>query len=638
MKNLFFILLLFINCTLSAQTDTIKTTLSEIVVTANKTETPYYALGSSVTIITEKEILSKHYKTVVDILKDVLGLSIVQQGGFGKIASLFMRGANSNHTLVFIDGVKINDASSPNNAYDFSILNVNDIEKIEIVRGPQSTLYGSDAVAGVINIITKRFSKEQKYSASAEGGSNTFYKGTASLNGSYKFIDYFLSVSGMGSKGISASSSKYGNKENDKFLNNAVTSKINFNLLDNLNLGFTYKYTKLKTDLDQNDKFGDDPNFTYNAKEQLLKGEIKTSILNNNIENVVSAALVTRNSNSIDEFDNIRPKTSSNSSYNSKRIKFDWQNNIRLIKNNLITLGIETELEKADSKYLSNSEWGPYESIFPEKSIRTTGIYAQDQFNISNSFFSSIGFRVDNNEKYGTVITYRFVPSYYISQTNTKIKFSYGTGFKAPSLYYLFDPLFGNPDLKPEKSSGWDVGFEQFLMSGNLSFGATYFDLSLNNMFGYDANFKTINIAKASSKGIEIYASLNNLKGISVNANYTYNKTKDEYEGSSDYNKSLLRRPEHQFYFSIGYRTNKFILLSSIKYVGKRDDKDFSTFPAARVTLKDYSIVNLTATYNILSYLSIYGKIENLFNTDYEEVLYYGTLGRSYYIGLDIEL
>ncbi|MCX7797140.1 MAG: TonB-dependent receptor [Melioribacter sp.] len=638
MKNLLLISAFFFANLLSAQTDTLKTTLSEIVVTANRTETPYYSLGSSVTIISAEQINAKHYNTVVDILRDVPGLTIVQQGGPGKIANLFMRGANSNHTLVFIDGVKMNDASSPNNAYDFSILNVNDIEKIEIVRGPQSTLYGSDAVAGVINIITKAYSQKQKYSLNAEGGSNSFYRGNILLTGSYKLVSYLLSASGMGSKGISASSSKYGNNETDKFSNNSITSKINFNFLENLSLNLIYKYTKLKTDIDQNDKHGDDPNYTYDAKEQMFRGEIKSRLLNNAFVSSLSASFVERNSSSVDEIDDVRPYTSSNSSYNSNRIKFDWQNNLHFIKGNLISFGIETELEKADSRYFSNSQWGPYESVFPEKSIRTTGFYIQDQISIKNSLFSSIGFRIDNNEKYGTVTTYRIAPAYFFSKTNTKIKFSYGTGFKAPSLYYLFDPMFGNPELKPEKSIGWDVGIEQFLMNGNLSFGITYFNLSLKDMFGYDANFKTINIAKASSKGMEVYIALDNFSGIFMNANYTFNKTKDEYEKSNDYNKSLLRRPEHQFYVNLGYNIKKLTLSTSVKYVGKRDDKDFSTYPVTRVTLKDYSIVNLNVEFKLLPYLNIYGKIDNLFNTEYEEVLYYGTLGRTFYIGLNVKI
>ena len=173
MKHLYSFLAAFllVQLSVSAQNDSIKTTLSEVVVTATKTETQYYALGSTVTIITSEEISKKQLNTVVELLRSVPGLSIVQQGGPGKLANVFVRGANSNHTLVIVDGAEMNDASSPNNAFDFSSMNTNDVDRIEIVRGPQSTLYGSDAIAGVINIITKRGTDKPQYSFFGEGGS-----------------------------------------------------------------------------------------------------------------------------------------------------------------------------------------------------------------------------------------------------------------------------------------------------------------------------------------------------------------------------------------------------------------------------------------------------------------------------------
>ncbi len=640
MKHLFFFFTFFIYSLYPfAQIDTLKTTLSEIVVTANRTETPYYSLASSVTVITSDEISKKHYNTVVELLREVPGLSIVQQGGYGKIANLFMRGSNSNHTLVFIDGVKVNDASSPNNAFDFSTLNVGDIEKIEIVRGPQSTLYGSDAIAGVINIITKTYNKKKNYSLSIEGGSYSSFKGNLSLSGKYRIAEYYVYGSNIQSKGISASNSKYGNTEKDGYNNNSFTSKLNFNLLSNLKLGLIYKYIKLKTDIDQNDKFGDDPNYNYNTEEQLFKSELNASLLDNKWQQIFSFSMFKKLSKSIDDPDDIRPFSSSNSMYNGKRVKFDWQNNFYFLKNNLITFGIETELEKANSYYSSLSQWGPYESIFPDKSIRTIGFYFQDHLNLFNSIFSSLGIRIDKNEKYGMVTTFRLAPAYYIHSSNTKIKMSYGTGFKAPSLYYLFDPLYGNPELKPEKSRGFDIGIEQFLLNGKIAIGINYFNLRISDMFGYDANFKTINVAKAISKGIEIYSTISNLSRIIVDANYTYNETKDEYEESPDFNMQLLRRPKHQFNVNVGYQVNEKIMLNaSLKYVGKKYDKDFTVYPSKRVIINDYTLINFSMSYELFNYLEIYGRIENLFNKDYEEVLYYGTPGRSFYLGFNVSL
>ena len=642
MKHLYSFLLIFFltGFFISAQqSDSVKTTLSEIVVTANKTETPYYALGSSVSIITSEDISRQNLRTVVDLLRGMPGLTITQQGGPGKLAYVYTRGSNSNHTLVIIDGVKMNDASSPNNAFDFSTLNTNDVERIEIVRGPQSTLYGSEAIAGVINIITKRGTDKPQYNFSGEGGSNNYYRGNLSAQGKSGILSYAITATQNGSDGISASDARFGNKEKDRYTNNSIYSRLGFDLSSTAKLDLLYKFTKMETALDQNEKLGDDPNFNFNIEEQLVKSGLNLSFFEGKWQQQFSASLVKRFSRSLDLVDQVHPKLSSDGFNKADRVKFDLQNNLHFIENNLITFGIETEVEKTNSSYVSTSDWGPFESIFPEQSIRTTGIYLQDQINITNSLFASVGLRYDNNQKFGSVSTYRIASAYYFNTTGTKLKMSFGTGFKAPSLFYLFDPAFGNPDLQPEKSIGWDAGFEQYFNEGKFSIAFTYFDLKLENMFGFDAMFRTVNIAQASSQGFEVVASVFDLNNFTANANYTFTKTKDEYELSADYGKALLRRPKHQASFNINYKFKTDINLNMrFLYAGEREDKDFSTFPAERVVISDYTLVNLSVSYKLLSYLELTGKIENLFDKQYEEVLNYGTLGRSFYAGLNINL
>ena len=279
MKNLFtFFILLFITVSVSAQTDSVKTTLSEIVVTATRTETPTIAIGSSVSVITATEISERQLNSVVDVLRELPGISVYQQGGPGKLSYVSMRGANSNHTLVILDGVVMNDPSSLNNAFDFSYLNTNDIDRIEVVRGPQSTLYGSDAIAGVINIITKKGSMKPEYSFSGETGSNGFYRANVSALGRAGFLDYAVTATRNGSHGVSAADSRYGNSEKDGYSNDAFTSHFTINVQKNFSLNFLYKFTKAESALDQNDKFGDDPNFNYNLEEQVFKGGLKLSL------------------------------------------------------------------------------------------------------------------------------------------------------------------------------------------------------------------------------------------------------------------------------------------------------------------------------------------------------------------------
>ncbi len=638
-NRIFFIAVFLLPILLFAQNDTLKTTLSEVVVSATKTQTPYYAIGSSVSIITSEEISKKQFTNVIDLLKEIPGLSVFQLGGPGMLAYVNMRGTNTNHVLVLINGAEMNDPSSVSNAFDFSSLNTNDIDRIEIVRGPQSTLYGSDAIAGVINIFTKQGDVKSQYSFSGEGGSNNFYRGNFSVSGKQNLVGYFITAGRSGSDGISAANSIYGNDENDGFTNNNISSNIYFDFTNWLQFNLFYKYTNFKSSLDQNEKLGDDPNYSYKMEEQLFKSSASINLFNGNWEQQISTSLVKRFSNTIDGTDLYHPAMSSLNHTNAQRMKFDWQHNLLFINNNLITFGIETETEKANTSYYSESEWGPYESVFPQQSITTTGIYIQDQLNIDNAFFTTLGIRYDDNQKFGNVTTFRFAPAYFISTTGTKLKGSYGTGFKAPSLYYIFDPLFGNPDLKPEKSKGFDFGVEQFFNDGNFHFDITYFNMNLENMFGYDANYRTINIAKASTKGLEISAVVKNIYGFSIATNYTYTKTKDEFEGTADFDKPLIRRPSNKFFIGLNYEGfNNFVLGAQIKYSGERDDKDFSNYTTTRVTLPSYTLVNLNASYKLFEYLQLTARIENLFNKEYEEVLYYGTLGRTFYAGININL
>jgi vitamin B12 transporter len=621
---------------LKAQTDTLKSSLSEIVVTATKTETPYYAVASSVTVFTREDIEKANVNDVIELLRRAPGISITQLGGPGKISYAFIRGANSSHTLVYIDGVKMNDPTSPNNAFDFANLTTGDIERIEIVRGPQSTLYGADAAAGVINIITRK-AGVNNYSLNLEGGSHSTYKGALNLNSALGRLNYFINMSRFATEGISASNSKYGNTETDGYNNSGITLKLNYPLLSNLKAEVLYKYIKTKTDLDQNEKFGDDPNYTYKNEDQIFKASLNYKGFENKLEQSLVFTATKRFANTLDLPDESRPFTSSDNYNRGTRLSADFTNTLHL-SSNTITAGIAYEQETAYTNYISNSEWGEYTSTFPESSLDNVGFYLQDQINFTGKIFVTAGIRYDKHSKYGSKTTFRIAPAYFIPQTGTKIKFSYGTGFKAPSLYYLLDPLYGNPDLKPEETEGMDFGVEQYLFDNALIAGLTYFRLDMNNMFGYDANFKTINIAEAESYGLEAYVNLRNYRGIDLNISYTYNNTKDKYAGSGDYGKELLRRPVHQAFISAGYQFNRFYFSGELKYKGVRYDKDFSVYPAQRVELDPYTLVHLAVSYKLTDNIKLYGRIENLFNTDYEEILYYGALGRSIYGGINLSL
>jgi vitamin B12 transporter len=323
---------------------------------------------------------------------------------------------------------------------------------------------------------------------------------------------------------------------------------------------------------------------------------------------------------------------SSTSFYDGNKVKFDWQNNFQVAEWNLFTFGIESQNEQANSEYY----YGSYLSLFPSNKAYTTGLYVQDQIKTGN-LFAAIGIRTDKHTSFGSVTTYSIAPAYFIPESGTKFKFTYGTAFHSPSLFDLFDPAFGNTALKPEKNTGWDLGMEQYLNNNKVILGISYFSNQFENLFGYDSNFRTINIDKAETHGVEFYSTIEITPASKFKLNYTFLKS-NELQGP-DKDMPLLRRPEAKIGFIL---FNKFgdnlNTTFEIIHVGERFDDNFSTGDAIRVKLNPYTLVNVSASYTLTSYLDLYGRVDNLFNTAYEEIYGYGVAALSGYLGFKLTL
>ncbi|MCU7502777.1 MAG: TonB-dependent receptor [Ignavibacteria bacterium] len=620
----------------SGKPDSLKTyKLNEVVITANRTATPIVETASSITVISEDDIKRADKVSLPDVLNNVAGLSVARQGGPGGLASVFMRGSNSEQTLFLIDGVAVNDPSSINNAYDMSNFPLDNIERVEVLRGPQSTLYGSEAMAGVISIFTKKGSGKPKYSFSLEGGSYETYKANASLNGGISFIDYSLSYSRFDTKGFSAADEKFGNTEKDRNLNNSFFSRAGMKITDYLSLDFMFNYTKAKTGLDQNEKKGDDPNFTYNLEESIFRGAGNLLLFEGAWKQMLAASVMRHISHAVDLSDSLRPNTFSTAFFNGTRIKLDWQNEVKLYGKNKLVFGAESQFEKAATEYNSMSIWGPYYSALNSKMTNTTGLYLEPQLNVKDALFMSLGIRYDYHEKFGSVVTYRIAPAYLFRQTGTKLKATFATGFKLPSLYYLYDPVYGNPDLNPEKSRGYELGAEQYLLGNKLTAGVTFFKNTFYDLMAYDSkSLKTINMEKAESKGFELSLSAWSIYNFDLSLNYSYTDSRNKSPENKEKDLLLIRRPKNKFSFNAGYSLEAASLNLEILSVGGREDQDFELYQ--RVFLKSYTLVNLAASYQVSAQLKLYGRVDNVFDTKYEEVFTYGTPGLSAYLGLKL--
>ena len=646
-KILLHVFAIFIFATAYSQNSIIQKTdstgvykLTDVVVTATKTKINTLELANSISVIDSAQISNSNSTNVFDILKNEVGMSFTRQGGVGTLSNIYIRGANSSQTLVMVDGIEVNLTNDPSGVYDFSALPTDNIERIELLRGPQSTLYGSDAMAGVVNIITKKGYGSPKITLYTEGGSYNTYKGLAGFNGSIDKFNLSATLSRTKSDGFSNADKIFGNTEEDGYKIDNFSSALGYSLSQNLNINLYTRFTNSKADYDQfGGRFGDDPTYVFNQQEISLRAEGNLKMLDG-VWNQKIGFNFLRNVRKYSYDTSAASIYYSHSLYDGKLYKLDWQNDFKITKSNLITAGAELKFEEASSEYYAfNYLLLPdYASIFPKKDAKTLGIYLQDQFEFNKSFFASAGIRLDNHNKFGSQFTYRIAPVYLIWETGTKLKATIGSGFKSPSLFYLYDPSYGNEDLNPEKSIGWDLGIEQFLFKQYTSIGATYFYNKFSDMFGFDpVTFKTININKAVTKGVEIYLQSKAADELNLKLNYTYTDAKDLSPNSQDYDKKLLRRPQNKVGLYTSYSINpKANINADVIWVGKREDIDFSTYQ--RIELKGYFLINLAAHYHVFDFVRLNLRIENLLDTEYEEVYGYGTAGFSVLAGINLTI
>ena len=613
----------------------------EVVVTATRIETPAREIASSVTVITGADLEKTKKPMVLEALQGVMGLAVIQNGGLGSASSAFLRGANSEHILILLDGVEVNDPMNPSRSYDLAHLSVDNVEQIEILRGPQSTLYGSDALGGVINILTKKGRGKPRLTLSTQGGAYKTLASGLELGGSNGALNYSLGLSRLSTEGISAAGTAYaGNKEKDGYKNLSLSGRIGLNLQKNIEADFIIRSVAAKTDLDNfGGPGGDDPNSTQDYNSFLLRGQVRGLFVQNRWEQRLGLSYVRSSREHDNPVDELHPYDAEKGTFKSHLVKLDWQNNIFVGKENTLTFGADISREEGESEYTSFSIFGLYESPFPSKKADKEGIYVQDQIRVAGRFFATLGARLDHHSRAGTALTYRLAPAYFLESTQTKFKATIGTGFKAPSLYQLYAPgtfwgPIGNADLKPEESRGWDVGVEQYFLKGTILAGVTYFRDDFRNLVDFDFSRGYINVGRARTRGVELYGEARVGDSLQCRASYTSLEAKDLDDGTD-----LLRRPRNKFTARIdGLFLKKWAASLSAAYTGQRADKDFSAWLSRDVTLPSYWLLDASLTCSVNPRLQFFVRFDNLLKAKYETVFGYGAPGFAAYGGFKVGL
>ncbi len=568
---------------------------------------PIARAGSAVSVITREEIEQAGQNSVAEILRASPGVSFNSSGGFGSSTDVRIRGAESQHTMVLIDGVPVSDTTSTRNAFDFTTLPVGSIERIEVLRGPQSALYGSDAIGGVIAITTRQPTRGLSGSASVEGGS--FGTHREALRAGYG--DGQFSITGYAEHfSTQGYSRRAGNNEEDGSRQWTGGLRGQANLTEALSLDAAFQVTDLETEYDRRDT---DP--AGDADRLSITGHARAS--HESFDGRWRQTVTAFASSGDRRF----TENASVEDYNGDRIGLEYTGEIRWDTLGTTLYGLTGEQQSAE--YVDNGT-----VQFDEDEVYW-GVFAMQQFSFGPALHLSAAVRFDDFADAGTFVTGRGTAVYELYETETRFHGSVGTGAKAPSLRQRA----ATPNLRPEESWGADIGVTQVLFDGRLTVDVTGFYQEIEDLHVYTGGFGSFaaeawdNVDEARLMGIEITADARVVPGyLDASAHYTYLDAEDATTGDR-----LQRRPEHEAQVTLSYiGIDRLRVSGVINWVG---GERFSR-SRERDPLDPYTRVDVTASYQAHEHLEIYGRVENLFDVEYEEINRYNTPGLSAYAGI----
>ncbi len=623
-RKIFVVAAVIISSQLSAQPvprsrekDTVSKTMDEVVVTANKFPQKLSGTGKVITVITRDQIMQSGGKDLSQLFNEQAGIVVSgANSNPGKDKSLFLRGATDKYTLILLDGVPLNDPSGVGGSFDLRLLSLDNVERIEILKGSQSTLYGSNAVAGVINIISRKATSERpQLKGLLTYGSYNSFKGNANISQKTKVLEYDLNYAYFRTNGISEAkdTTASGNFDKDGFTQHAIQTVVGINITDKLKFSPYYRFTEFKG--------GFDAGSFLDAPDQYTASLVNTGLTG--FYNYKSGGL---HFNYGYDFTK-RDYASQYGDFVTKG-KFhhaEAYTDYRFNKNVQLVGGLNYQSYRIDVPDTANSIISPYASLF---------------FKTGTGLNVELGGRFNHHNQYGNNFTYSFNPSYLIHD-NVKLFVNITSGFRAPSINELFGPFGANPNLKPEKSNTQEAGLQTAFLQKKLELSVTGFNRDTKDIIIYGFNGYE-NRDKQHDYGAELEAGYVVTNHLTIKVNYAYvdGKITQKVSGKDTTFHNLIRRPKHNVHFFAGYKVNKNLFISSsLQITGKRTDNNFMTFPATQVDLKAYALWNLYADYNFLKKLSFFVDAKNLTNKkNYYEVYGYSVQGFNVTGGLRFQL
>ena len=600
----------------SALTDQEEAEAEPVIVSATRTDIPLDQSPASVSVIDSQDIDAKQIERVSDALREVPGLNVVQTGTPGQLTSVFMRGLPSEDMQVLLDGIPINQGLA--GQFDFANLTTDDVGRIEVVRGPQSTIYGPRALAGVVQIFTKRGDGPPGITLSSEGGSYDTFRESLESDGKIGQFDYSIGASRIDTDNA---------RPNNQYRNTAGIADVGWSPNEQLRIGSLFIYSLSDTG-NPNTIFDPKPVDHFLTEKWFIAPHVDLRVGDWWEHKFIFDYDQERQVNNPNQDGFVGPTRAL-----FERITVDYQNDLRPTSWLTLTSGFfYNRLNAGEERPFVSQAFGPQPKFISDHTQEVAG-FLQATVNIDNFIFVAGG-RLDNFNQFGDVWTYRFAGSYKIDKTNTTLHSSVATGFSPPSIQ---DKIFGmNFGLRPEKDFGWDIGIEQRLWQNRVRVGATYFHNDLSNVIGFNGQFQTLNLGAAETQGLEIELHAQPIADLTFTASYTYLDA--EKTSSADISQPqgarLPRRPRNEVYVSGSYLWWKKLRTTiAAKFVNAREEINFG---GPNFDIEDYSFVNVAAEYEINSHLSIFGRIDNLTNEHYAEVFGFPALGMAAYGGVKL--
>lgn len=624
-----------------------KATLSpddEIVVTALRTPTNLDRVSASITVLDKSDIDQNQTSVLSDVLIRTPGVSFTRNGGYGTATSIRIRGAEADQTALVIDGVRLADPASAGGGYNFANLLTGDIARIEILRGPQSILWGSQAIGGVVNVVTAKPAHELEGSFDLEGGSRRTISSRSALGGHSKLIDWRIAGTTFATDGISAISPRFGGNEKDGYRNDSATGRLALRLAQGVSADLRGYYSSGRTDIDSAGAVPDSPEFSQ-SEEWIGYAGLNAALFEGVLGNRFSFSQATTRRHNINPARSLRQTTFDAL---GRVRRYEYQGSLNIAARWSAVLGAEREEQRMRSASPPNS-LAPYRTVRARSHIDS--VYAQINGEPLPQLTLSAGARFDHHSTFGDNVVLGSGVVVTPFDDNTVLRLNYGEGFKAPTLFQLFSE-FGNDALEPEKAHGLEAGIEQRLLDRHVVLAATWFQRTTLNLITFNG-CPTVNrpplcftpgtgtprsgfyanTQKSEAQGIELTAAAN-LGPLSVDANYSWVSAEDRTPGPN-FGNQLPRRPRHSANASLshlwpfGLRTG-----AAVRWSGKTLDTAQTSATTAPFVNRAYSVVDLRAELPVGHGLTLFGRVENLFDEYYEAARRFGQLGRSFYAGI----